>query len=158
MLRIEAAGYPIVLHVHDEIVCEVPIGFGSVEEFTRVDDAQASLGAGSADRSQRLDRAALLQMKGELMSVPADTRAALIGKCKRKKGGTHGACSRLITTSRDIFRAEDLKNERGSRSRRSLRRTKKNRRRKTSSSSGSPTTSTVLCSTDQQQDNPRRFR
>ena len=36
MLRIEAAGYPIVLHVHDEIVCEVPIGFGSTEEFTRL--------------------------------------------------------------------------------------------------------------------------
>jgi DNA polymerase bacteriophage-type len=36
MLRIEAAGYPIVLHVHDEIVCEVPIGFGSAEEFTRL--------------------------------------------------------------------------------------------------------------------------
>ena len=33
---IEAAGYPIVLHVHDEIVCEVPIGFGSTEEFTRL--------------------------------------------------------------------------------------------------------------------------
>jgi DNA polymerase len=36
MLRIEAAGYPIVLHVHDEVVCEVPEGFGSTEEFTRL--------------------------------------------------------------------------------------------------------------------------
>jgi DNA polymerase bacteriophage-type len=36
MLRVEAAGYPIVLHVHDEIACEVPIGFGSTEEFTRL--------------------------------------------------------------------------------------------------------------------------
>jgi DNA polymerase len=36
MLRIEAAGYPIVLHVHDEVVAEVPIGFGSIEEFTQL--------------------------------------------------------------------------------------------------------------------------
>jgi DNA polymerase len=36
MLRIEAAGYPIVLHVHDEVVAEVPDGFGSTEEFTRL--------------------------------------------------------------------------------------------------------------------------
>jgi DNA polymerase bacteriophage-type len=36
MLRIEAAGYPIVLHVHDEIVCEVPERFGSTEEFTHL--------------------------------------------------------------------------------------------------------------------------
>ena len=32
MLRVEAAGYPIVLHVHDELVCEVPIGFGSEQQ------------------------------------------------------------------------------------------------------------------------------
>jgi DNA polymerase bacteriophage-type len=31
MLRIEAAGYPLVLHVHDEVVCEVRIGFGSLK-------------------------------------------------------------------------------------------------------------------------------
>lgn len=33
MLRVEASGYPIVMTIHDEIVCEVPEGFGSAEEF-----------------------------------------------------------------------------------------------------------------------------
>lgn len=36
MLRLDAAGYPIVMHVHDEIIAEVPHGFGSVEEFERI--------------------------------------------------------------------------------------------------------------------------
>ncbi len=36
MHRLDAAGYDIVLHVHDEIVAEVPIGFGSLDEFKRL--------------------------------------------------------------------------------------------------------------------------
>jgi DNA polymerase len=36
MPALEAAGYPIVLHVHDEIVTEVPDGVGSAEEFLRI--------------------------------------------------------------------------------------------------------------------------
>lgn len=36
MLNLKAAGYPIVFHVHDEAVMEVPIGQGSVEEACRV--------------------------------------------------------------------------------------------------------------------------
>lgn len=36
MLNLEAAGYPIVLHIHDEIASEIPKGFGSIEEFERI--------------------------------------------------------------------------------------------------------------------------
>jgi DNA polymerase len=34
--RLDAAGYPPVLHAHDEAVAEVPLGYGSVEEFCRI--------------------------------------------------------------------------------------------------------------------------
>jgi DNA polymerase bacteriophage-type len=36
MLRLEAAGYPVVLHVHDEVVCEIPEDSGSSDEFLRL--------------------------------------------------------------------------------------------------------------------------
>jgi DNA polymerase bacteriophage-type len=36
MLRVEEAGFPIVLHVHDELVAEVPEGFADTEKFTRL--------------------------------------------------------------------------------------------------------------------------
>ena len=34
--NLEAAGYPIVLHVYDEDIGEVPHGFGSIEEFEAI--------------------------------------------------------------------------------------------------------------------------
>ena len=36
MQRLEAAGYEIVLHAHDEAVAEVPDDFGSIEEFLQI--------------------------------------------------------------------------------------------------------------------------
>lgn len=36
MFRVEAAGYPIVMHVHDELLTEVPKGFGSIEELENI--------------------------------------------------------------------------------------------------------------------------
>jgi len=36
MFRVEKAAYPIVMHVHDELVLDVPKGFGSVEEVGKI--------------------------------------------------------------------------------------------------------------------------
>ena len=36
MFKAEAAGYPIIAHVYDEMIAEVPRGWGSVAEFERI--------------------------------------------------------------------------------------------------------------------------
>ncbi len=46
LVNLERAGYPVVMHVHDEIVSEVPQGFGSIEEFERI---MATMPAWAAD-------------------------------------------------------------------------------------------------------------
>lgn len=46
MLRVEAAGYPVILTVHDELVSEIPEKFGSVKEFETLMAEAPEWGAG----------------------------------------------------------------------------------------------------------------
>lgn len=34
--RLERAGFPVVFHVHDEVICEVPVGISSAEEISQI--------------------------------------------------------------------------------------------------------------------------
>jgi hypothetical protein len=68
LVRLEAAGYPIVLHVHDEVVCEVPNGFGNLEDFRRLVTALP-------DWAEGLPIAAKAR-EGERFSKPDTTPAA----------------------------------------------------------------------------------
>lgn len=36
MLRLDRAGYKIVFHVHDEVILDVPNGFGSLNEVNKI--------------------------------------------------------------------------------------------------------------------------
>lgn len=46
MLRVDEAGYAVVLTVHDEVVCEIPEDFGSMEEYNDIMVEMPSWAAG----------------------------------------------------------------------------------------------------------------
>ena len=61
MQALESHGFPVVMHVHDEVVCEVAAGAESIEDFRRVFSSPPDWAAGlplkvevwSADRYEK---------------------------------------------------------------------------------------------------------
>src|SRR5262245_26620779 len=71
MFRLEAAGYPVVLHVHDEIVCEVPNGTGTLEEFERLMITAPAWADGLPIAAKARNGMRFAKIKDENASLPA---------------------------------------------------------------------------------------
>ena len=52
MLRLDAAGYPLVLSVHDEVIAEAPEAFGSTDDFIRIMTETPAWAAGCPVRAE----------------------------------------------------------------------------------------------------------
>jgi hypothetical protein len=80
--RLEAAAYPVVLHVHDEIVCELPAREGSLDEFKYLIERLPEWAAGlpitakvrNGPRFAEVD-APVLHVPGSLEAPPPRARA-----------------------------------------------------------------------------------
>ena len=46
IIRLEVQGYPVVFHVHDEVICEIPKGVSSVDEINEIMGAPVSWAPG----------------------------------------------------------------------------------------------------------------
>jgi RecA-family ATPase len=71
MLRLEAAGYPVVLHVHDEIVSELPTGVGTKEEFHTIMTAAPAWAAGLPIAAKAHNSTRFAKIKDENASLHA---------------------------------------------------------------------------------------
>jgi hypothetical protein len=94
MPRLEQAGYPIVVHVHDEICAEIPIGFGSVEEYQRllIELPDWAAGLPLSAKVRRGPRFCKLGPRKTAVLAPAEPVAA-IGEQSDPEPPTDGACA-----------------------------------------------------------------
>jgi hypothetical protein len=75
MLRLEGAGYYVVAHTHDEFVCEVPEGFGNLEEFLSIIEQPPAWAPDFpiAAKGRIADR--LIEIKEPKQAAPTDDNA-----------------------------------------------------------------------------------
>jgi RecA-family ATPase len=76
LIRLEGAGYPVVLHVHDEIVCELPIGIGSTEEFQKLMTAVPEWAGGLPIAAEPRESQRFIKIKAPKIEAPGATGSA----------------------------------------------------------------------------------
>jgi len=82
MLRLEAAGYRIVAHLHDEVVCEVPEGAGELDEFRGIITAAP---AWAPDFP--------IAAKARIAERFIEIKAPIVNAVKRANGGDNGSAA-----------------------------------------------------------------
>jgi DNA polymerase len=80
MLRLDTAGYPIVLHVHDEAVAEVPEGFGNTDGFLRLMTALPDWASGLPIAAKPWTRACYAKSSSPAIETPKISVPAIVEK------------------------------------------------------------------------------
>src|SRR5262249_59516585 len=75
LIRLEGAGYSVVLHVHDEVICEVPEGTGSIEDFLRVLTVLPDWAQGLPFAAKAWSGARFAKTKSKPAAIDASARA-----------------------------------------------------------------------------------
>src|SRR5262249_2213449 len=96
LMRLEAAGYPVVLHVHDEIVCELPIGTGTLEEFQQLMIDVPSWAQGLPIEAEPRESQRFIKIKPPKIEAPA-AAAPTVGREQHARARNYsivstGAC------------------------------------------------------------------
>ena len=93
MVRLEAAGYSVTLHVHDEIVCELPDGVGSVDEFKHLVEQLPDWAAGLPVAARVRNGPRFAEVNAPVVHIAGATEAPPAAKSKPRQAAKQPALS-----------------------------------------------------------------
>ena len=108
MLRLEATGYHVVAHLHDEFICEVPDGFGGLEEFLAIITTPPTWAPDFPIAAKGRIADHLIEIKEKAAAAETVQDAALDNAALADKNGTNGDDSHEISESDDELPDSEL--------------------------------------------------